>query len=1167
MKQNLLHRVSALILTLAMLLSLIIIPAAAVDGEMSVTLKVGATQELKVQDLDNTTGETVTSWVSSDESIASVDSNGLVTAKKVGETIITATVAGNISTELPDSGTTKADTTRKVKFEVKVTNVVGITLDSKTLSLVAGRTAQLTATITPTTAQDEKVTWVSSNTDIAIVASDGTVTAMKEGTATITAQAGASKDDCVVTVTAAVPVTSIHFTNTTSTNVIQVNRSDAKVRDVGFVVDPLGATFTYDDVQWNTENPEIARVEKNSGITTGRGAVLTIGDPGETYVVVTIGDVTAKCKVIVSGIRLSSSTLTITEGKTEILSTDGIFGAAATTDLLQWSSSDPSVVTVNGGKLTARAPGNATITVEKGSYTAQCVVTVVEDISALIDAGSVNAGTPLSLNQDRIRRELNEISIKKTETETVAGVGLDYITSLNVTPTQGIVHNGYIFEGDTGSGVAMGDKFYMNPSNTSQADMTKLYFVPKSDYSGPAEISFMGVAKNKQTFNGTIRVMVNAMDDVHYAASVDTPYNFESNDFNNVCRTRMGRDLNYVTFTLPNSKDGTLYYDYRGTSEYATKVTSTTHYKRSGSPYIDQISFVPAKGFTGDVTIDYRGIDTSGAAYNGKLTITVSDRSITEGGDINYRTPKDTALSFITRDFTGILERGTLDYIRFDTLPTSSQGSLRYDYRNSSNTGTAVTTSQRYFRTGSQNLIADLSFIPASDFEGQVKLEFTAYNTSGERFSGTVSIEVGETTGGRTVRYEVGSGRSVRFVAADFNEACLGVLNKPITRIQFEDLPSSSRGTLYLNYNTSTGRGTAVKSKTNYYYNSSPRISDLTFVSNGGYSGTVRIGFTGYTGSGSDEKFTGTVEIMVSAGTPNVTYYSTTNAGTVRLNGSTLASACNGVMSGNLSYIQFTGLPASSVGHLYRNYNGFNTGTQVSTGTQYYVNGNPSIDQLTFVPRNTFQGVARLSYTGYSTSGEQVSGRIDITVSNGGLTSSFNDMGNHSWANASVNYLASNGVVNGIGNGNYGPGLNIHRCDFVVMLCRAFGFNTGSNDSGFDDVPADSYYSQAVATAKRLGIVSGTGGNNFTPNGQLTRQDGMLMVRNALSTAGWSISSDPAVLGSFEDGGTVSSYARNAVSALVQLGVVSGDSNGRLRPHDPITRAELAVLLHHIMTM
>ncbi len=1164
MKQNFLRRAGALALTLAMLLSLGVRPAAATDPSKPVILKVNDKTTLSVDNL--TPGATV-AWESNNTTVATVDpSSGEVTAQAVGAAIIKATITP--ATTPPDSGdgTTRADGDETVEFTVRVTDVTGISLNESALNLIEGKTEQLTATITPDTATDKNITWSSSNGAIATVDANGLVTAVAAGTATITAQAGASTATCAVTVAPAVPPEGIYFTNTTSANTVQFNRNDARSRQMGIIVSPDNATYQPEDIKWSIVDPSVAKVEKDSSEPDGTEGILTAVAPGETRMIVTIGNLSAECRVIVSGIRLNRETLTMIEGKTETLSVGkDIYGAAVTTDLLKWSSSDPSVVTVNGGKLTARTPGKATITVEKGNYTAECVVTVEEDVSALIEAGSVSAGTPLSLNQSKIRTELNEISIKKTETENTPGVGIEYITSLNVSPAQGIVHNGYIFEGDTGSGVAMGDKFYMSPSNTSQADMTKLYFVPKSDYSGPAEISFVGVATNKQTFNGTIRVMVNAMDDVHYAASIDTPYNFESNDFNNVCRTRMGRDLNYVTFTLPNSKDGTLYYDYRGTAEYATKVTSTTHYKRSGSPYLDNISFVPAKGFTGDVTIDYRGIDTSGAAYNGKLTITVSDRSVTEAGDINYRTPKDTEVSFITRDFTGILDRGTLDYIRFDTLPTSSQGSLRYDYRNSSNTGTAVTTSQRYFRTGSQNLIADLSFIPARDFEGQVKLEFTAYNTAGEPFSGIVSIEVGETTGGRTVRYEVGSGRSVRFVAADFNEACLGVLNKPITRIQFEDLPSSSRGTLYLNYNSSTGRGTAVKSKTNYYYNSSPRISDLTFVSNGGYSGTVRVGFTGYTDGG--ETFTGTLEIMVSAGTPNVTYYSTTNAGTVRLNGSTLSSACSGVMSNKLSYIQFNGLPASSAGHLYRNYNGFNTGTQVSTGTQYYVNGTPSIDQLTFVPRNTFQGVASLSYTGFSTSGEQVSGRIDITVSNGGITSSFNDMGGYSWATASVNYLASNGVVNGIGNGNYGPSLNIHRCDFVVMLCRAFGFNAGNNESGFDDVPGDSYYSQAVATAKRLGIVSGTGGNSFSPHGQLTRQDGILMVRNALSVAGWSISSDPSVLDSFEDGGTVSSYARNAVSALVQLGVVSGDSNGRLRPHDPITRAELAVLLHHIMTM
>ena len=1069
--------------------------------------------------------------------------------------------------------------------------VTGITVSPTETQLEVGKTIELKATITPANATSKDVEWSTSDASVATVDGNGAVTAKKEGVATITVTAvensepteppgtpdppetpnppeggetpEAKADEtektpitatCKVTVVpTAKPVTTIDLSKYA---LIFDRKTGSASQNLIATVQPVGAN-NYEEVEWVSDNTSVVTVEKRAGVPKGTTAVVKPVGPGEANVKASAGGVESDvCKVTVSGITLEETELEIKEGRTAFIDISGTFGDASGS--VSWTSSNVPVAEVNEstGKITAHSVGNAIITANRGGYTATCRVTVVEDTTGLIDAGTIKAGTPMKLS--KFKEEISRICKEETESD------MSYVTNLSVPTVQGIVHNGYIAEGDTGSGVGMTERFYYTPS-AGQASMDNLYFVPSTEYGGVAEIKYVVYSTNNQSVSGIIRVKVTAMEDVNYVTGIDTPVSFESSHFNNVCRTRMGRDLNYVTFTLPNSKDGTLYYDYRGTAEYATKVTSTTHYKRSGSPYLDNISFVPAKGFTGDVVIDYRGIDTSGAAYNGKLTITVSDRSVTEAGDINYRTPKDTEVSFITRDFTGILDRGTLDYIRFDTLPTSSQGSLRYDYRNSSNTGTAVTTSQRYFRTGSQNLIADLSFIPARDFEGQVKLEFTAYNTAGEPFSGIVSIEVGETTGGRTVRYEVGSGRSVRFVAADFNEACLGVLNKPITRIQFEDLPSSSRGTLYLNYNSSTGRGTAVKSKTNYYYNSSPRISDLTFVSNGGYSGTVRVGFTGYTDGG--ETFTGTLEIMVSAGTPNVTYYSTTNAGTVRLNGSTLSSACSGVMSNKLSYIQFTGLPASSAGHLYRNYNGFNTGTQVSTGTQYYVNGTPSIDQLTFVPRNTFQGVASLSYTGFSTSGEQVSGRIDITVSNGGITSSFNDMGGYSWATASVNYLASNGVINGIGNGNYGPSLNIHRCDFVVMLCRAFGFNAGNNESGFDDVPGDSYYSQAVATAKRLGIVSGTGGNSFSPHGQLTRQDGILMVRNALSVAGWSIGSDPTVLDSFEDGGTVSSYARNAVSALVQLGVVSGDSNGRLRPHDPITRAELAVLLHHIMTM
>lgn len=1110
--------------------------------------------------------------------------------RRIGALFLTLVMVLSLSVT-PAMATGKDGETGGEEPSTKV-DVTGITLNKTTAEIEKGKTETLTATVAPENATNKDVEWTSSDPKIATV-KDGVVTAVAVGKATITVTAVDSKPadpvtppeggdstpgtesgetekplitaTCEVTVIpVVVPVTSIDLSKYTM----------IFDRKTGSASQPLIATVqptkpdvanNYEKVEWISDNESVVTVEPREGSAKGVTAVVTPVGPGEANVKAKAGGIESEvCKVTVSGITLEETELEIKEGRTAFVDISGTFGDASGS--VSWTSSNVPVAEVNEstGKITAHSVGNAIITANRGGYTATCRVTVVEDTTGLIDAGTVKAGAPLKLFD--IKADIIRICKEETKSD------MAYVTNLSVPTVQGIVHNGYIAEGDTGSGVGMTERFYDKPS-AGQAGMDNLYFVPSTEYSGVAEVKYVVYSTNNQSVSGIIRVNVTAMEDVNYVTAVDTAVSFEASHFNNVCRTRMGRDLNYVTFTLPNSKDGTLYYDYRGTDEYATKVTSTTHYKRSGSPYIDNISFVPAKGFTGDVVIDYRGIDTSGAAYNGKLTITVSDRSVTDSGSVSYNTPKDTPVSLITEDFTtDKIITGTLDYIRFDTLPTSSQGSLRYGYQNSSNTGTAVTTSQRYFRSGGQNLIKDITFVPARDFEGQVTLEFTAFNTGTSNsgatpFSHTLTISVGETTGGRTVRYEVGSGRSVRFVAADFNEACLGVTGKPLTRIRFKELPNSSRGTLYLNYNSSTGRGTAVKKDNDYKYNASPRISDITFVGNGSYSGTVRIPFEAYTASSGDADFTGTVEIMVTAGTPNVTYYSTTNAGTVRLSGSTLASACNAVMSNSLSYIQFTGLPSSTAGHLYRNYNGFNTGTQVSTGTQYYVNGNPSIDQLTFVPRNTFQGVASLSYTGYSTSGEQVSGRIDIAVSNGGVSSSFNDMGNYSWASSAVNYLSSNGVVNGVGNGSFGPGQNVRRCDFVVMLCRAFGFTTGSEDSGFDDVPAGSYYSQAVATAKNLGIVSGTGGNSFTPNGHLTRQDGMLMIRNALSVAGWSIGSDPANLDSFVDGSTVSGYARNAVSALVQLGAVSGDSSGRLRPHDPITRAEMAVVLHHIMTM
>lgn len=133
------------------------------------------------------------------------------------------------------------------------------------------------------------------------------------------------------------------------------------------------------------------------------------------------------------------------------------------------------------------------------------------------------------------------------------------------------------------------------------------------------------------------------------------------------------------------------------------------------------------------------------------------------------------------------------------------------------------------------------------------------------------------------------------------------------------------------------------------------------------------------------------------------------------------------------------------------------------------------------------------------------------------------------------------------------------------MLCRAFRFNTGSTVS-FPDVNPNSYYAQAVATAKDLGITTGDNGY-FKPEQPLTRQDAMVMVRRAMQAAGWNLSaSNHSYLSGFADGAYISLYARDAVALMVQMGIVNG-SAGLLNPHEQISRAEMAVILHRVLTL
>ena len=208
-----------------------------------------------------------------------------------------------------------------------------------------------------------------------------------------------------------------------------------------------------------------------------------------------------------------------------------------------------------------------------------------------------------------------------------------------------------------------------------------------------------------------------------------------------------------------------------------------------------------------------------------------------------------------------------------------------------------------------------------------------------------------------------------------------------------------------------------------------------------------------------------------------------------------------------------------------------------------------------------------VNFTGTDTGGETFTGRIEITLTSAAGSTVFTDMGSYAWAGPSVDFLYSQGVVSGVGGSQFGPGQAILRGDFVLMLCRAFDFEGSSTASGFYDVPAGSYYAQAITTARSLGIVTGDGTGRFRPTAALTRQDAMVMLQRAMNAAGISAGGSESDLTAFSDAAQVSAYARSAVAALVRLGVVQGDEAGRLNPGSNITRAEMSVILHRVLTL
>ena len=181
---------------------------------------------------------------------------------------------------------------------------------------------------------------------------------------------------------------------------------------------------------------------------------------------------------------------------------------------------------------------------------------------------------------------------------------------------------------------------------------------------------------------------------------------------------------------------------------------------------------------------------------------------------------------------------------------------------------------------------------------------------------------------------------------------------------------------------------------------------------------------------------------------------------------------------------------------------------------------------------------------------------------------SFNDTKGH-WAEKYINDIASLGIVNGVGGGNFAPNNNATRQEMAIVLCKMLGIealsfrnvNLGEAFTDANDIAEWSY--DYVKGAYSLGFMVGSDGK-FNPKANITRQEFFVAIGSILK-----LDKNAAAnydLSKFSDVSSVAKWALPYTKACVKAGIVSG-SNGKLNPNANITRAEIATIVSQITTV
>ena len=423
-------------------------------------------------------------------------------------------------------------------------------------------------------------------------------------------------------------------------------------------------------------------------------------------------------------------------------------------------------------------------------------------------------------------------------------------------------------------------KFYYSDSDYGDYDLDELSFVSDKSFSGPIKLTFTAYGGNgtrdNQSTTGTLVISLSGSNsstkgDIAYTVQANDEVTFDSRDFDKFYDNNCSGSFKYVVFDRPSSSDyadGYIYYRYGKSKETYFSRSELNDYKfyYSDSDYgdydLDELSFVSDRSFTGPVKLSFTVYGGSGSKTNqsasGTLVISTGANSSTVSrysGNIRYSTTPGTALQINPNDLARFYNKNVpgaaLRYVVLTGIP--STGSLYYNYYGTSQYGvssrmqlTSSSASGKVFSfspsSTSEYALSELTYIPSGS-NYCTAVSFAAYGSDGSTVTGSILISV--TASAVAEVYTVATkGTSVSFPASSVYSAVSAATGSGLASIQLLELPTATSGVLYCG-------STRADLTTNYSYtSSSDSMTQLRFVPNGAYTGSVSIPYVALGSSG-----------------------------------------------------------------------------------------------------------------------------------------------------------------------------------------------------------------------------------------------------------------------------------------------------------------------------